>query len=44
MPAIQWLLRNKSLLRETANLTIHADSAMELYQQQELDRLIGHFF
>jgi len=42
---VLWALAlTKDLLFEYLGAYGLADSAMELYQQQELDRLIGHFF
>ena len=38
------LVLTKDRLREYLDTYGLANSAMELYQQQELDRLIGHFF
>jgi len=45
LPEVLWaLVLTKDRLIEYLGAYALADSAMELYQQQELDRLIGHFF
>ena len=45
LPEVLWaLVLTKDRLLEYLAAYALADSAMELYQQQELDRLIGHFF
>lgn len=38
------LVLTKNLLNDYLRACAFADSALELYQQQEFDRLIGHFF
>jgi hypothetical protein len=45
LPEVLWaLVLTKDRLLEYLGAYALANSAMELYQQQELDRLIGHFF